>query len=66
MCTPLSAGGGVEPDTKFSKRGEVNRTPNFRGGGGLLGKRGDLFQGVLQILHKNKLKSEMCNDKKSL
>ena len=39
----------------FKKRG-IDRISNFRGG--LLGKRG------LQFLHKNKIKSEIFNDKK--
>ena len=49
VCTPLlSAGaGGVEPSTKVSKRasltGQDLRTSAFREG--LLGKRGDFFQG---------------------
>ena len=36
--------------------------------GGLLGKRGVTFHGggELQFSHKNKLKSEIFNDKKSL
>ena len=62
--SPLSAGGGgVEP-------------PNFQKGAGLTGPQllegvcwergGLLFSGGLQFSHKNKLKSEIFNDKKSL
>ena len=57
---PLSAGGGggIEPPTKFSKKG--------RGWQGFAGKEGgDFFQRLLQFSHK-KLKSEIFNDKKSL
>ena len=58
-------GGGVEPPTKFSKRGGgggLDRTSTFRGG--LLGKRGgDFFQGSCNF-HTKKLKSEIFNDKK--
>ena len=45
-------GGGVEPPTKFSKRGGgLDRALVFRGG--LVGKRGgDLFEEGLQFLHK--------------
>ena len=49
---------------KFSKRGGLDRTSTFRGG--LLGKRGWLFSGGLQFLHKNTSKSEIFDDKKSL
>ena len=57
--SPLSAGGvggGVEPPTKFSKRG-LDRTSTFR----VAGKEGgDFFQGEgLQFSHKNKLKSDI-------
>ena len=65
VCTPLSAGErgeGVEPPTKFSKREDFTGPLNFergylstlRGGGGV------------SILQKNKLKSEIFNDKKNL
>ena len=50
-------GGGVEPPMKFSKGGGLGRISIFRGG--LLGKRGDFFQGgmggggvCVQFLHK--------------
>ena len=62
---PLCRGGG----------GVENLQPNFQKEGGLTGpklleggcweKGGDFFQGV-QFSHKNKLKSEIFNDKKSL
>ena len=50
---------GVEPPVKFSKmEGEgLDRTSVFRGG--LLGKRGDCFQGGCNFYVKNKLKSEI-------
>ena len=64
MSPPLSAG-GIEPSTKFRKKG-----------GGLTGSQllegvagkdgGDFFQGVGVQLSHNKLKSEKFNDKKSL
>ena len=41
---PLSDGEGIEPLTKFSKRGGLDdRTSTFRGG--LLGKKGQLYSG---------------------
>ena len=45
VCTHPSfcRGEGVEPPTKFSKRGGLDRASTFRGG--LLGKRGNFFQG---------------------
>ena len=71
VCTPpplLFAGEGVEPSTKFSKKG---------GGGSLIGPQrleggcwergGDFFQeGACNCHIKNKLKSEIFNNKKSL
>ena len=58
---PLFDGEGIEPLTKFSKRGGGldDRTSTFRGG--LLGKK-TLFRGV-EFSHKNKSKSEIINDK---
>ena len=59
VCTPfLSAGeeGGWTPNQIF--KGGLDRTSIFR--------RGWLFLGGLQFLHKNALKSEIFNDKKSL
>ena len=72
MCTPLSAGGGgVEPPTKFSKRGAWHDLKFYRGVAGKEG--GDFFQvgggggGPGCNCHiKNKLKSEIFNDKKAL
>ena len=62
MCTPFLQEGGVEPPAKFSKRGGLDRTSNFRGGG-VPGKRGRLFQEGCNCHIKNKLKSEILNDK---
>ena len=56
--------GWVEPPTKFSKRGGLAGTQLLEGVAGKEG--GDFFQGGLQFSHKNKLKSEIFNDKKSL
>ena len=67
---PLSAGarGG-------EGAGGVSLQPNFQKGGGLTGpqllegvagKEGVTFFRGLQFSHKNKLKSEIFNDKKSL
>ena len=63
VCTPppplpsflLEGGGGlnVKPPIRFSKGG-IHRTSVFRGG--LLGKRGWLFSGGLQFLHKKQTK----------
>ena len=47
-------GGRAEPPTKFSEGG-LDRTSNFRGG--------DFFRGGCNFHIKNKLKSEMFNDK---
>ena len=67
MCTPLSAGGtgeGGEPPTKFSrKEGDLTRPQLLEG---VAGKEGSLFSGGLQFSHKNKLKLEIFNAKKSL
>ena len=65
MCTPLSAG-GVEPPTKFSKRG--GRLTGLLEGG-CWERGGDFFQGEGCNFHthtKKKLKSEIFNDKKGL
>ena len=58
--------GGVEPLTKFSKKGWGGLTGSqFLEG--VAEKEGvTFFPGGLQFLPKNKLKSEMFNDKKSL
>ena len=64
---PLSTGGGwrgVELPTKFSKRGALTE-PQFWEG--VAGKEvGDLLQGSWNFYIKNKLKSEIFNDKKKL
>ena len=60
---PLSAG-GVEPPTKFSKRGGLTGPQLLEGG--CWEKGGDLFQGGCNCHIKNKLKSEIFNDKKIL
>ena len=65
-CTPLSAGTrGVEPPTKFSKRGGLDRTSVFRGG--LLGKGRLTFSGGegCNFSTLNKLTSGILNDTKS-
>ena len=59
--TPFLQRGGWASNQIFRKGG-LDRTSTFRGG--LLGKRGWLFSGGLQFSHKNKLKSEIFNDKK--
>ena len=61
---PLSTGGeGVEHPIKFSKRGRLGRTSTLRGG--LLEKRRvTFFRGAVAILQKNKLRSEIFNEKK--
>ena len=58
-------GGGVEPPTKFQNRG-LDRTSTVRGG--LLEKRGVTFsreRGGFNFYIKNKVKSEIFNDKKT-
>ena len=56
-------GGGRSSHHIFKKGGgRVNRISVFREG--LLGKKIDLFQGVCNFYIKNKLKSEIINDKK--
>ena len=63
---PLSAGGGVESPTKYSKRGGGLVESQFLEG--VAGKEGDdFFQGKgCSFYIKNKLKSEIFNNKKSL
>ena len=65
---PLSVGGmggaGVEPPTKFSKRGGLAGPPFLDGS---CWERGVTFsreRGVCNFSTKNKLKSGMFNDKK--
>ena len=63
MCTLLSAGGWTS--YQIFKKGGLDRTSTLRGR--LLEKRDNFFQGGVAILQKkNKLKSEIFNDKKSL
>ena len=64
-CPGLFAEMGGWASNQIFKKGGLDRTSTFRGG--LLGKRvGEVFQVGLQFSHKNKLKSEIFNDKKSL
>ena len=70
VCNPpfCWGGGGVEPPTKFSKRGGL---PGPQLGEGGCWKRGDnFFQEEFAIFtkkkKKEKLKSKIFNDKKSL
>ena len=64
MGTPPFFAGGVEPPTKFSKRGGLTGPQLLEG---VAGKEGvTLIRRGLQFSHKNKLKSEIFNDKKSL
>ena len=58
MHPPLSAGGGWASNQIFKKGGGAGKTSTFRGG--------DFFQGGFNFHIKNKLKSEIFNDKKSL
>ena len=56
-------GGGLSPNQIF-KKGGLDKTSTFRGG--CWERGGDFFRGErLQFSHKNKLKSEIFNDKKS-
>ena len=63
--SPLQGGEGFEPTTKFSKRGDLTGPQLLKGG---CWERGGFFRGRggVQFSHKNKLKSELFNDKKSL
>ena len=64
-CAPTLSAGGFELATKFPKKGGLTRPQLFEG---VAGKEGStFFQGRgcnFQI--KNKLKTEIFNDKKSL
>ena len=61
---PFGGEGGLSLQPNVQKGGGLDRTSSFRGG---CWERGaDFFQGGLQFLHKNKLKSGIFNDKKSL
>ena len=64
VCNPPSFCWGVEPETKFSKRGGAWLDLSFQMAG--CWERGGDFSGGLQFSHKNKLKSDIVNDKKSL
>ena len=67
VCTPPPppppvSPGGVKPPTKCLKWGRgLDRTSILRGG--LLGRRGWIFQGGRSFYIKNKLKSEIFNNK---
>ena len=63
VFTLLSAG-GVEPPTKFSKGegGRLDKTLTFRGSSWERG--GTFFRGVCNFYIKNKVKSEIFNNKK--
>ena len=67
VCAPFLLLGGVKPPTKFSKRG-LDSVSIFRGA--LLGRRGVTSfkrgRGDYSFHVKNKLKSEIFNDKKGL
>ena len=65
MCTPpFCWEGGIEPQTKFSKGG-LDRISIFRVW--VAGKEEvDLLQGGCSFYIKNKLKSEIFNEKKGL
>ena len=63
MCTPPLSAGGVEPPTKSLKRGGLTGPQLWEG---VAGKEGVTFFRGVAILQKNKLKSEIFNDKKSL
>ena len=64
VCNPPSFCWGVEPEPNFQKGGELGLTSAFRWR--VAGKEGVTFSGGLQFSHKNKLKSDIVNDKKSL
>ena len=63
MCTPSPFCWGVELPAKFSKKGGGLTVSQFLEGG-CWEKEGDLFQGDYCFYIKNKLKSEIFNDKK--
>ena len=67
MCTPTISAGGIEPSTKSSKRWALQDLNVSKGAPGK--ERGEFFkwQGEVCGFHiKNKLKSEIFNDEKSL
>ena len=64
VSTGVGEGGGVEPPTKFSERGGLTGPPLLVV---VTGKEGsDFFQGGCAFHIKNKLKSEIFDDKKRL
>ena len=63
MCTPLSAGTGLNLQPNFQKWG-LDRTSTGRGG--IAGKEGMTFLWGVPIFTHKKIKSEIFNDKKSL
>ena len=66
MCTsPLSAGGSWASN-QILKKGAALTGPQRLGGGVARKEGGDFFQGGCSCHKKNKLKSEIFNDKKSL
>ena len=60
----LSAGGGLNLLPKFQKGGDLSGPQLLEGG--CWERGGDFFQGDCNFYIKNKLKSEIFNDKKSL
>ena len=62
FCRSWGAGVGVESLTKFSKRGGLSGSQFLEGG--YWERGGDFFQGGCSFNIKNKLKSEIFNDKK--
>ena len=68
VCTPPpflqgGGGGGIEPTTKFSKRGGLTEPQLLEG---FAGNKGVTFSGGCNFHIKSKSKSEIFNDKKSL
>ena len=64
LPAPVSAGGRVEPTTKFKKRGGLTGPQLLDGG--CWERGGDFFQGGGGAIVTYKLKSEIFNDKRSL
>ena len=62
MHPPLSAAEEAESPTKFSKRGSLTGLQSLEGG--WWGKGGDFIRRVWNFYTKDKLKSEIFNDKK--
>ena len=63
-ATPPFFAGRLNLQPNFQKRGGLGLTSAFRWG--VAGKEGVTFSGGLQFSHKNKLKSDIVNDKKRL